>query len=331
MHRSVAMLAVLFLAIGPPSRGQSPSPPVSIIFDTDIGPDYDDVGAITMLHALADSGQARILATVASSKYPRVVPVLSVFNTYFGRPDLPIGVPKGAAFADADSQHWSDSITARYPHRVRSNDAAPEAVAVYRRVLARQPDRSVTVVTVGFLTNLANLLDSPADGVSRLSGAELVRQKVKALVCMAGKFPAGKEFNVEKDAKASQRVFDHWPTPITFSGFEVGEKIKTGLPLVENAAIRRSPAKDVFRISLPKDPNDRNGRMSWDQTAVLVAVKGAVPYYDLRPGRIITAADGSNTWDGAGKGHFYLIEKMPVARVTHLIDALMMHQPKKNE
>ena len=41
--------------------------PVPVIFDSDMGPDYDDVGAITLLHSFADSGYAKILATVASS------------------------------------------------------------------------------------------------------------------------------------------------------------------------------------------------------------------------------------------------------------------------
>jgi hypothetical protein len=32
-------------------------PPVKIIFDTDLGPDYDDVGALAFLHAMSDSGK----------------------------------------------------------------------------------------------------------------------------------------------------------------------------------------------------------------------------------------------------------------------------------
>ena len=41
--------------------------------------------------------------------------------------------------------------------------AAPDATDVYRRVLSAQPDGSVTVCTVGFLTNLRRLLQSPPD------------------------------------------------------------------------------------------------------------------------------------------------------------------------
>ena len=330
MFKNIVIITIILLAANLAGWSQpSSSNPVAVIFDTDIGPDYDDVGAITMLHALADSGQATILATVASSKYPRVAAVLSVFNTYFGRPNIPIGVPKGQAVADGDQQHWSDTITTRYPHQITANDQVPDAVTVYRQVLSKQPDNSVTIVTVGFLTNLANLLNSPPDTISALSGQELVQKKVRKLVSMAGKFPEGREYNVFKDAASSRKVFDAWPTPIVFSGFEIGEKIKTGLPLVRNKAIQNSPAQDVYRISIPLNPQDKEGRMSWDQTAVLVAIKGAAPFYGLEPGRMITLPDGSNRWDVSRKGHSYLTEKMPVAQVTELIDHLMMHQPRQ--
>jgi len=50
--------------------------PVPVIFDSDMGPDYDDVGAITLLHAFADSGYINILATVASTKYEGVAAIV---------------------------------------------------------------------------------------------------------------------------------------------------------------------------------------------------------------------------------------------------------------
>ena len=332
MARAFIILAgTLFLLTTGHVSGQSAPKrqPVPVIFDTDMGPDYDDVGAITILHALADSGQARILATIASTNYPKVAAVLSVLNTYFGRPNLLIGAPKGKAITDKDTQHWSDTITARYPHAVQSNADVPDAVALYRQLLAKQPDRSVTIISVGFLTNLANLLASKSDQYSPLSGKELVARKVKQLVSMAGKFPSGKEYNVYRDTPASKSVFAGWPTPILLSGFEIGEAIHSGLPLTKNARIRNSPVKDVFTISLPKAKEDAGGRMSWDQTAVLVGIKGYAPYYMVKPGRLTMNSDGSNGWDAAGKGHQYLVVKMPVPQVEKVINDLMQHQPVK--
>ena len=89
---------------------QSKKRAVPVIFDSDMGPDYDDVGAITILHAFADSGRAKILATVASTKYEGVAAVFDAFNTYFNRPDILIGVPKGKASELKDGQHWTDTV-----------------------------------------------------------------------------------------------------------------------------------------------------------------------------------------------------------------------------
>ena len=306
--------------------------PKTLIFDTDMGPDYDDVGAITLLHALADSGQVTILATIASNQHPLIAPVLDVMNTYFGRPTLPIGVVRGRAVNMPAWQKWDSLLVARYPHNLKTNQQAEDATTLYRRLLAEQPDGSVTIVTVGFMTNTANLLESKPDQYSPLDGTALVKKKVKQLVSMAAHFgkEMGKfqEFNVKEDVLASIYTFNNWPTPILFSGFEIGSRIVTGLPLV-NSGYQHSPGKDVFARAIPMDKNDINGRMSWDQTAVLVAIKGYAPYYSVVEGRMITNADGSNGWDRAGHGHFYLVEKMPVANVQAIINQLMLHQPKR--
>lgn len=304
------------------------SKPIAVIFDSDMGPDYDDVGAITLLHAFADSGYIDILATVASTKYEGVAAVFNVLNTYFKRPNLLIGVPKGKALELKDKQHWTDTILLNYPHRIKRNDEVLSAVDVYRKALASQADKSVTIITVGFLTNLADLLRSSPDQYSALGGTELVSKKVKQLVCMAGSFPAGNEFNVRMDATASKYVFDNWPGVVLFSGVEIGMKIKSGLPLIKNTAIQNSPVKDVFRISVPLSEQDSAGRMSWDQTAVLIAVKGYEPWWEIKKGRIVVAADGSNTWKDEPTDQGYIVEKLPIAVIGELINKLMMHQPK---
>lgn len=57
-----AMIFVMAgLSAGPVVVAQKKLPP-AVIFDTDMGPDYDDVGAIALLHAFADKGKCRIPA-----------------------------------------------------------------------------------------------------------------------------------------------------------------------------------------------------------------------------------------------------------------------------
>jgi inosine-uridine nucleoside N-ribohydrolase len=302
---------------------------IKIIFDTDMGPDYDDVGALAFLHAMADSGKVEILATVASNKHELVAPSINVINTYFGRSELPVGAPKTAGVNLGSSQHWADSIVAKYPHTIKSTSESANAVDIYRKILASQPDKSVTIVTVGFLTNLNNLLKSEPDGNSPFSGKELVIRKVSRLVSMAGKFPEGKEFNVDMDSVSSKFVYENWPGEVIFTGFEIGSQIHTGLKLIKSD-IKNSPVKDVFRISIPLSEEDKNGRMSWDETAVLIGVYGTDGFFDTVRGKIIVNTDGSNKWEDKADGiQYYVKQKMPFAEVGSFIEARMMHVPIK--
>src|SRR5450759_3613776 len=123
--------------------GKKTDKPVKIILDTDLGPDYDDVGALAFLHAMADSGKAEILATVSSNKHELVAPSIEVINTYFGRPGLAIGAPKTEGVNLGSSQHWADTIVSKYPHKIKSTSDVEDAVDVYRKALINQPDKSV--------------------------------------------------------------------------------------------------------------------------------------------------------------------------------------------
>jgi len=258
---------------------------------------------------------------MASSKHANVAATLSVLNSYFNKPGIAIGVPKKWADTTRDFQRWTDSLILKYPHHIKTNNEAEDAVQLYRKILAKQKDKTVTIITVGFFTNLFELLQSKPDEYSPLNGKELVDRKVKQLVSMAGMFPSGIEFNVVKHKEASKYVFDEWPTNIIVSGFEIGKAIKTGIPLIKNDRIQNSPVKDAFRISIPLSPQDSIGRMSWDETAVLVGIAGYTPWYTLEQGIVaINAAEGK---------HYRLIEKSPPAEVEKLINDMMMHEPRK--
>ena len=306
--------------------------PIPVIFDTDIAGDYDDVGAMALLHAFADAGEAKILATISCNAFETTVPTISVLNTYFGRPNIPTGITKKEKPNMSCSQKWAEAIVEKYPHSLKSNAEAIEAVKLYRQILAKQPDNSVTIITVGFFTNLADLLDSPPDAFSKLSGKELVKLKVKSLVSMAAGLndkQRGHEYNVHIDTKASQKVFSEWNTPIILSGFEVGEKIRTGIRLINNEAIQHSPVKDAYQVALTKDKNTV-GRNSWDQTAVLVAIRGIEPYFSSKKLNFEITDDGSNVLI-PGERLVYLTDKMPTSEVTTIIEDLMMYQPKSKK
>jgi inosine-uridine nucleoside N-ribohydrolase len=305
--------------------------PIKIILDTDIGPDFDDVGAVAVLHAMADSGKVEILGIMACNKDSLVVPTIELLNTYFGRPAIPVGGPKAKGVKLGSDQHWPDSILAKYLHKSRPTDEVTDAVSQYRKILSSQPDKSVTIVSIGFLTNLSNLLQSPADQVSSLTGMELVSLKVKNLVSMAGWFPAGKEFNVYLDSTASIHCFEYWPTPLIFTGFEIGDKVKTGLKLV-GSPVGNSPLKDAYRIAMAGSKDDLKGHSSWDQTAVLIAVYGYEPFFTSIKGTIKVKPDGSNTWDESPDGkQAYVRIKMHPDSLAGFIERRMMHQPGRKD
>jgi inosine-uridine nucleoside N-ribohydrolase len=306
---------------------------IPVIFDTDIAGDYDDVGAMALLHTFADKGEAKILATISCNAFETTAPTISVLNTYFGRSDIPIGIVKKDTPNKDCAQQWAQAIIAKYPHNIKSNSQAIEAVALYRKILAGQTDGSVTIISVGFFTNLADLLRSGADKYSKLTGAQLVKIKVKNLVSMAtGIGIDGKtfsEYNVNVDAASAQEVFKNWPTPIILSGFEIGEKILTGIRLINNNSIQNSPVKDAFKVALTKDKNTV-GRNSWDETAVLTAIRGPKPYFTYRKLNMEIKDDGTDVVM-PGEKFLYLQFAMEPGAIAKDIEQLMMHQPVKKK
>lgn len=326
---TLTLLIAAFAFLGCTQQKTETAQPVKIIFDTDFGPDYDDVGALAFLHAMADSGKVEILATISCNRHELVAPGIDVLNTYYGRPDIPVGAPKGNAVNMGSSQHWLDTLAAKYPHDIKTTSETPDAINLYRKILASQPDSSVTIVTVGFLTNLADLLQSEADSISPLTGIELISKKVKKLVSMAGKFPTGREFNIHMDSSASVYALKNWPTHVIFTGFEIGWNIRTGLNVMKMDAVN-NPVKDVFRISIPLSEEDKNGRMSWDETAVLIGTYGTEGFFTKVRGNIIVNNDGSNTWNKDPNGlHEYVIQEMPLNDMEKFIENRMMHMPVK--
>jgi len=80
--------------------------------------------------------------------------------------------------------------------------------------------------------------------------------------------------------------------------------------------------------------NGLKSRSSWDQTAVLYAVRGLngglKDVWDVGSGgQFEINADGSNKWVPSPIGkHSYLIKKLPPADVAKLIEGLMLEQPQ---
>jgi hypothetical protein len=310
--------------------------PVKLIFDTDMDSDCDDVGALAMLHALADAGEVELLAAVASSHHAWSVPCIDAINTWYGRPDLPIGTPKGEAARSASK--FAKVVAERFPHDLRSADQAEDAARLYRRVLMAQPERSVVIVTVGDLTNIADLLKLPAeDGLP--GGMELARTRARMWVCMGGNFigrPAHDDLaltnnNFTGDKAGSLHAIRHWPTRLVFVGREIGS-VPSGLKA--GARLQQLPADHPVRVGyeayfggVAKD------RHVADQTSVLYAVRGLRDYWEIEAeGFMDLQPDMTFTWSYAQDRHEHLLKRRTDTAaadrmIERTIEELMMHRP----
>ncbi len=303
--------------------------PIPVILDTDIESDVDDVGAVAVLHALVNRGEADIIGMGVSATFRWCVPCLHALNAYFGRPAIPIGGLREGPIEYGSS--YCEKIATEY-QRQRSEFTAdaPPAVSIYRRALADSEDRSVVFITIGFLTNLAGLLVSEPDGYSPLNGVQLVRQKVRAWVCMGGFFEKDglQEHNLKSDPAAAAFTAHNWPSPVVWSGFEVGVEIETGPGLASLDS--GSPVRRAYEIY-----NGLTPRPSWDQLTVLYAVRGLSGrlqhwYRESDRGQNVVDRTGANFWlsDPTGQ-HVYLSRRAEVAAtdVASYIEGLMQEPP----
>ena len=299
---------------------------VPIIFDTDIGTDVDDAGALAILHILADRGEAGILATMSANQNRWCAPAIDVINTYYGRPDLPIGSSK----TGPNPEEWYHDSAPNYPHDLTNSDDAPDAVALYRQILASQPDQSVTIVVVGWLTNMADLLNSKPDQYSPLNGRTLVKAKVKELVSMGGRWPNSPkkegEYNFRMDGPAAHKVISDWPGKIMFTG--LGKDVMTGARLVAQGP-KDNPVPAFYRNFFKG--HKVSERSSWDLIAVLYAVRGlSDDFTAVSEGKSVSQKDGSNTWiPGPVSNHAYLVYKIPQSKLAAVIEELLLTPPAR--
>jgi purine nucleosidase len=296
------LLLVLTAAIG---LAQTP-----VIFDTDMGNDIDDALALGLLHALETRGECKILAVTITKDNPWAAPYIDLVNTFYGRPNIPIGMVKNSKVTPEDSPMIRIPAERKradgsfvYPRKLLSGSQAPDATAVLRTALASQPDHSVVIIRVGFSTNLARLLD---DSGELDQSRELVARKVKLLVMMAGNFvKRDPEFNVKMDIPAAQKLLRDWPTPILTSGFEIGNSMLFPASSITRDFRSDHPVADAYRNYM-KFPYDRP---TWDITAALYAVRPDDGYFSFsEPGTIQVDNAGVTTLaPSAGGKHRYMV------------------------
>ncbi len=278
-----------------------------VIYETDMCADVDDAGGLAVLHALANNGEAEILAICFNEVHTFGAAAIDAMNTWYGRGDIPVGIYRGVL----DNPHRSGYLehVARFPHDLEKS-SAPSALDVYRQVLAAQPDSSVTIISVGFLNNIDDLLTAePA----------LVAQKVKKLVQMAGVYNDGFNLVQHNLVSVSENVIRNWPTPLVIS--QEGGSIFTG-DNFKNAP-EENPVREAFYRFFG---NKYLTRPSWDEMAVLYGVRGLTPYFNERTTGTGRLSNGY-TWQMEPGFRSYLTNRFSNRSYERIIEDLMDQRP----
>jgi len=316
--------------------------PVHFVFDTDLGNDVDDAMALAVIHALQNRGECKLLAITTTKDNRYVAPMADLLNTFYGRPEIPIAVVKNGATKEDGNYNRQvlelkdDAGNLRYPRTLTPDDSAklPDAVPFLRKLLAEAPDNSVVLVQVGFFTNFARLLDTPADSISPLTGKELIAKKVKLLSLMAGAFAPQykehKEYNVVNDIPSAKKLVAEWPTEVVFNGFEIGDWIQHPPASMKEdyGYVKHHPLQDAYRFYRGLD----NWQPTFDLNSVLYVVRPNRGYFTLSPPGTVTVQDNGITTFAAsenGKHRYMTVSPEQIAMVREAFVQLCSEPPKR--
>ena len=279
----------------------------NVIFDTDIGPDCDDAGAFAVMASLAKKYDIKILGAANCTSNPHGTDALAVLSEHFGL-DIPLGEHKGYEVLP-DGDKYNKKLAKKYNTKAKN---AVSAAEFYKKLLSKAENDSITVITVGTFTNIAEILEKEP---------KLFNAKVNSIVAMAGKFPSGKEFNIESDIRAAKYVFENFRNVIVCSGFEIGHGIMTGFA---EKPMSETPVYECYKEYLGgKEPYLRD---SWDLTAVQYAFEGNSDYYSLSKSMKITVSDDGSVTAEKDKysNRYYIIQEAKNNEIAAYLNAILL-------
>jgi Inosine-uridine preferring nucleoside hydrolase len=302
------VIAIAVAAAVPAAAGDSvprrdtkqPKGATRVIIDTDLSRWWDDATTIGLANVLHDRGKIRILGVVSNVPNTVAVAALDAINTAYHHGDIPLGAVAGSE-ADTFQHGYTDEVVRRLPNSVDDHRDVPNAVRLYRRLLAKAPDKSVTIVSVGGYTNLAGLLASQRGQGGSLDGRALVADKVKRLVQMDGIFPGGGPAftNQKLDLEAATAVVggEGWPTPIAWVDGLGGVQTMVGGTLCTTEKAKH-PMRIVYELLFACGPP---GDGNWDAPTLLYAVGDSTGVFSEQGqgGAAVINAQGGLSWETA--------------------------------
>jgi inosine-uridine nucleoside N-ribohydrolase len=249
--------------------------PQLVIVETDMGNDIDDALAFDLLYKGMDDGELKVLAIGNHKLSPTATDFIDILSTWYGYGYLPLA-KSPTPVKNTEARDYTLPVCAMTDdnhHPLFARSKMPEQienpVTLYRKILASYPDKSIIFVSLGFATELAKLVNSPADDISPLSGRELVARKAKYLSIMAGSYGSKKraEFNVVNDIPAMQKLLSEWDAPIIQNPFELGKQVMYPASAIQDGLgwAKAHPVAEGYK-SYHRMPYDRP---TWDLLSVI--------------------------------------------------------------
>ena len=275
---------------------------IRIILDCDMGSSTDDLFALMMLYRYMDMKRCNLIGVIVDRMGKANADIVDVLNNFYGYPDIPIGletagIPNPHVFINYHNLPYARNVDGvpMFPRSVGDNGTYMESYKLYRKLLAAQPDHSVTIASIGFVTSLSRLLQSGPDEFSPLAGADLVRAKVKEIYAMGGVFGDAVEpdYNFKAAIDFSLKFFELLPkeVDIVFSPGEVGDPLdyRPETVISDMSWTDLHPIKWAYQYL-----NCDTGQKMWDPQAVINAVEGDA-LYKLSPRGWVTLTPNGET------------------------------------
>ena len=277
-----------------------------VIVDTDWFTDLDDVFALRVVTWAARRNLINLrgvnFSVTSTSSQAAIMGLLA----YDGLAGVPVSTGPYTAFSPTGTNSYNAAMVA-----ATTSPAVPstlDALSMYRTLLARSIV-PVDIISTGTLSNLQELLQSPADSISPLTGLQLVTAKVGTLWMTGGAWPSGSEYNLITNPSAASYVFANWPGKIVMNGSGPMQNVPSGAGAVGNL-----PAADPVSVAAAAYAGGTGGRPSWDPATAYIAIWGSLTsagFTGTTGTATVNASTGANTFAaGAGK-HTYVTSALP--------------------
>lgn len=168
---------------------------------------------------------------------------------------------------------YASKLAHHWPHNLKDASETRTPTELYHSILSSATNKSITIISIGFLSNLAALLSGAGANHNGQEILNLVEARVAELVVMGGQYPDGWEYNFGGvDKTSTKMVIDSWPktVPITYSGVELGQGVISGGDL-QQCAPSDSPILAAYEWYVGRCSTLRE---SWDPLSVLYGILG---------------------------------------------------------